>query len=101
MDETKASQPEDSRSITGEVRNRHPLLISYDDVFNGSPAAYQNAYLASNFIRKFAEEAGDFRRNNLLRGDFPSINMFDSSYLVRLQSKDVAVYSADLFLLFR
>jgi hypothetical protein len=84
MDETKSSQPEDSRSITGEVRNRNSLLISYDDEFDRSSAAYQNADLSSNFTRKLAKEAGNFRRNNLSRGDFPSVDMLDSSYLIRL-----------------
>jgi len=84
VNETKASQPEDSRSITGEVRNRNPLLISHDDEFDGSSTTYQNADLASNFIREITEKAGEFRRNNLLRRDFPSIDMFYSSDLIRL-----------------
>jgi hypothetical protein len=84
MDETQASQPEGSRSITGEVRNRNPPLISYDDEFDGSPTAYQDTDLASNFIRKFTEQAGDFWRNNLLRRDFSSVDMLYSLNLIRL-----------------
>jgi len=84
MDETESSQPEDARSITGEVRNRNSLLISYDDKFDRSSSAYQNTDLSSNFIRKLAEQTGNFRRNNLMRRDFPSIDTFDSFDLVRL-----------------
>jgi hypothetical protein len=50
MDETKASQPEDSRSIPGEVRNGNSFLVSHDDKFDGPSTTYQNADLASNFI---------------------------------------------------
>jgi hypothetical protein len=84
VDETKASQPEDSRSKTGEVRNRNPLLISHDNKFDGPSTAYQDTDLASNFIRKFTKKAGKFRGNNLLRRDFPSVDMFKSSDLIRL-----------------
>jgi len=84
MDETKASQPEDSGSKTRQVRNRNPLLVSHDDEFDGPSAAYKDSNLASYFDREFNEEAGDFRRNNLLRRDFPSVNMLDSSDLIRL-----------------
>jgi len=83
MDETKTSQPEDSRSKARKVRDCNPLLISYDDEFNVSSTAYQNTDLASNLIRKFTDEAGDFRRKNLLRRDSPSVDMFDSSDLIR------------------
>jgi hypothetical protein len=51
MNETEASQPEDSRSILGEVRDRNPFLISYNDEFDGPSPTHQNANLASNFIR--------------------------------------------------
>ena len=84
MNEAKSSQPENSGSITGEVRNRNSLLISYDDKFDRSSSAYQNTDLSSNLIRKLAEQTGNFRRNNLLRRDFPSIDTFDSFDLVRL-----------------
>jgi hypothetical protein len=50
MDEAKTPQPEYSGSITGEVRNGNPLLISDYDEFDGSPAAYQNTDLPSNLI---------------------------------------------------
>ena len=50
MDETKTPQPEYSGSITGEVRNGNPLLVSDYDEFDGSPAAYQNTDLPSNLI---------------------------------------------------
>jgi hypothetical protein len=50
MDETKASQPEDSRSIPGEVRNGNSFLVSHDDKFDGPSTTYQNADLTSNFI---------------------------------------------------
>ncbi len=84
MYETKASEPEDSRSKSGEVWNRNPLVISHDDKFNGAPTIYQNTDLASNFVREFTKEAGKLRRENLLRRDFPSVDMFDSSDLIRL-----------------
>jgi hypothetical protein len=84
MNETEASQPEDSRSILGEVRDRNPFLISYNDELDGPSATHQNANLAPNFIRKITEEASEFKRHNLLRRDFPSVDVFDSSDLVRL-----------------
>jgi hypothetical protein len=83
MNEAKSSQPENSGSITGEVRNRNPLLISHDNEFDRSSAAYQNADLSPNFIRKFTKEAGNFRREYLSRGDFPSVDVLDSSDLIR------------------
>lgn len=84
MNEAKSSQPENPRSITGEVRNRNSLLVSHDDKFDRSSAAYQNADLSPNFIRKFTEEAGKFGRDNLSRGDLPSVDVLNSSKLIRL-----------------
>ncbi|MGZ6202758.1 MAG: hypothetical protein ACXWM6_14710 [Thermodesulfobacteriota bacterium] len=31
MDETKSPQTKNTGSITGEIRNRNPLLVSYND----------------------------------------------------------------------
>ena len=84
MNEAKSSQPENCRSITGEIRNRNSLLVSHNDKFDRSSAAYQNADLSPNFIRKFAKETGNFRRDNLSRGDFPSVDVLNSSDLIRL-----------------
>lgn len=84
MDKTKASEPEDSGSGSGKVWNCNSLVVSYDDEFNGAPAIYQDADLASNFVREVTKEAGKLRRENLLRRDFPSVDMFDSSDLIRL-----------------
>jgi len=84
MNEAKSSQPENSGSITGEVRNRNSLLISHHDEFDRSSAAYQNADLSPNFIRKFTKEAGNFRCDNLSRGDFLSVDVLDSPDLIRL-----------------
>jgi hypothetical protein len=50
MDEAKSSQTEDSCSITREVWDCNSSLISHHNEFNGSPTAYQNTDLASNFI---------------------------------------------------
>jgi hypothetical protein len=57
VDKTETSQPEDSRSKSREIWDCKSLLISYDDKFNRSPTAYQYADLATNFIRKFTQEA--------------------------------------------
>ena len=84
MNETKASQSKDPRSIPRKVRYGNAFLISHNDEFDRPSATHQNANLASNFIRKFAKEAGEFRRNNRLRRNFPSVDMFDSSDLIRL-----------------
>jgi hypothetical protein len=99
MNEAKASQSEDSRSMPGKVRNRNPFLISYNNEFDRPSTTHQNANLASDFIREFNEEASEFRRHNLLRRDFPSVDVFDSSDLIRLQTDDIPVNPVNLFLL--
>jgi hypothetical protein len=82
MNETQPPQSKNSRSIPGEVRNRNPFLISDNDEFNRTPTAYEDADLSTNFIREVTQEAGDFGRHNLLRRDFSSIDMFNSSDLI-------------------
>ena len=100
MNEAKAPQPEETGPKTRKVRNRNTLLVSHDNELDRPPPSYKNTDLASYFAREFDDETGDFRRDNLLGRDFPSINMLDSSDLVRLQAEDIAVNSVNLFLLF-
>lgn len=100
MNEAKASQPEETGPKARKVRNRNALLVSHDNELDRPSTSYKDTDLASYFAREFNEETGDFRRNNLLGRDFPSINMLDSSDLVRLQAEDIAVNSVNLFLLF-
>ncbi len=50
MDEAKASQTEYPYPLPGELWDRNSLLVSHDDVFDGTTPADENAYLASNFV---------------------------------------------------
>lgn len=101
MNEAKTPQTQDPRSIPREVGDRNALLISNHDDFNGPSPANEDADLTSNFVGKVGEKTDKFRRDNLLRRDSPSVNMFNSLDLTRFQTEDVAINSINLALLLK
>jgi hypothetical protein len=77
MDEAKASQSGYPGSITGKVRNGDAFLVSHHHHVDGASSSQKNADLASDLIRNLGEETANFRGNNVLGRDFPSIDTFD------------------------
>jgi len=72
-------------------------LVTHDHESDGSSSFDQNTDLTPDFSREVTEKTGQFRGNYLLRRNSPSVNVFQSSQLVRFQTDDVSIDPSDRY----
>jgi hypothetical protein len=70
-------------------------LVTYDHESDGSSSFNENTDLTPDFSREVTEKTGQFRGNDLLRRNSPSINVFQSSQLARFQTDAVSIDPSD------
>ena len=95
VDQAQTPESQDSGSIPWELRDDDPFLVTYDHESDVSSSFNQNADLSPDFSREVTEETGQFRGNDPLRRNSPSVYVLQSSQLVRFQTDDVSVNSSD------
>ena len=92
VDASQAAQPPPTTPVFAEVGDEDLLVVPHDGEDDLALAVDDDPDLASDFLGEFGEVTGQFRGDDLLRGDLATVDPLQGLYLARPQPVGVAVY---------
>ena len=96
MDASQAAQPSAPPTVTAEVGDEDLLVVPHDGEVDLSLAVDDDPDLTPDCLGELGEVPGQFRRDDLLRGDPAAVDALQGLYLACPQTVGVTVYSFNM-----
>jgi len=92
VDASQAAQPPPPPTVPAEVGDEDLLVVPHDGEVNLPFAVDDDPDLTPDFLGELGEIPGQFRCNDLLRGDLSTVDTLQGLYLACPQTVGVTVY---------